>query len=87
MASLDSSPDPGDIVLVRGTQALPVWHVPNQARSGQARPGAVGLVVSSRLHHHSYSLVLWPGTVGWVQDGQLRKVQRRSPRPMTVATW
>lgn len=78
----DERPKPGDIVLLRGTEARVAWAVPHGPTpgisSGHIMPGALGLVVTS-AHESPYryfAYVLWstPCVCGWIQDGCLRKV-------------
>lgn len=78
----DSKPQPGDIVLVRGTGPVLVWTHPTTstflARAGVMMPGAVGLVIAASSEavsrFHAYVLFSCPCIVGWVADGSLRKV-------------
>jgi hypothetical protein len=67
---------PGDIVLTRGAGPVTVYRNPNGTEpAATIMPGGLGLVVN--VDSPAWTYVLWsmPCVMGWVPDGQLRRIK------------
>ena len=79
---VDTRCNPGDIVTVRGVRPIKLFtfdgNDTNSATStGMASPGSLGIVISARPPNHpnlSYVIFSSPHSLGWVNDGELRKL-------------
>lgn len=79
MKPSDTRGKPGEIVLVRGGQPVEVWDQimgHQSSRVGVVQPGSMGLIVATHVTAWTYVLWSMPCLVGWVHDGQLRRVVR-----------
>lgn len=72
----DTRGKPGEIVLTRGAGPVTVFRCSDGTdRAGTVMPGGLGIIVS--VDKRGWTYVLWsmPCVMGWVPDGQLRKVK------------
>jgi hypothetical protein len=74
---------PGDIVMPRGGQPIAVWRdisvrgeqgLDRSRIAGVIMPTSVGMIIAT--HMTAWTYVLWsvPCIIGWVQDGELRRL-------------